>query len=72
MSAAPLCQTAERRASPVLRPKDRWFELAAALCSVAALIAYLALGNEVVAIGALVIGALILAWSYLDVTGGPR
>ncbi len=56
----------------MLRPKDRWFELAAALCSVAALIAYLALGNEVVAIGALVIGALILAWSYLDVTGGPR
>lgn len=42
-------------------------EIAAGLCGAAALGAYYGLQNEAVAIGALIIGVLILAWSYLDV-----
>lgn len=51
----------------MLRPKDRLPEIAAGLCGVAALGAYYGLQNDIVAIGALIIGVLILAWAYLDV-----
>ncbi|MEP7241404.1 MAG: hypothetical protein ABI697_11005 [Devosia sp.] len=54
----------------MLRRRDKWFEIAAALCGIAAAIAYFGFHNDRGAIVAIVAGALSLLWAYLDVT--PR
>ena len=54
----------------MLRPKDKWPEFIAAAFGVAGLVLYYGLHNDTAAIVALIIGGLVLAWSYLDVT--PR
>lgn len=51
----------------MLRPKDKPFEIAAALCGVAALIAYYGLGNDALMILCLIAGVAALAWAYFDV-----
>jgi hypothetical protein len=50
----------------MLRPKDKWPEFVALGCGAAALVAWF-LGNETIAVGAVIAGVLVLGWSYLDV-----
>jgi hypothetical protein len=53
--------------SQMLRPKDRWAEIAAAAAAAMGIIGYLTTGSVALTLIAFIIGVAALAWSYLDV-----